>query len=57
VQQSQELHDALEAKGISSQLVLLPGLNHVFIGAKPEQTPGLLDTVFKFLDSTLGMQK
>jgi acetyl esterase/lipase len=57
VQQSQELDDALKAKGVTSQLVLLPGLNHVFIGLKAEQAPGLLDTVFKFLDSTVGMKK
>lgn len=53
-QQSQELNDALKAKGISSQLVLLPELNHVFAGASPEQAQMLLDTVFKFLDATIG---
>lgn len=56
-QQSQELNDAIKAKGAASQLVLLPGLNHIFIGAKPEQALGLLDTVFKFLDSTVGAKK
>lgn len=56
-QQSQELNDALKAKGVPSQLVLLPGLNHVFIGATPEQAPGLLNTVFKFLDLTVGKTK
>lgn len=53
-QQSQELHDALKAKGVSTELMLLPGLNHVFGGASAEQGQMLLDAVFKFLDSTVG---
>ena len=50
--QSQELYDALKAKGVPAQFKLIPGLNHVFGGATADQTKEILKTVFDFLDTT-----
>ncbi len=53
-QQSQLLHDALTAKGVKSELVPVPGLPHVFVGASEAQGRGILDKVFAFIDTTTG---
>jgi acetyl esterase/lipase len=53
-QQSKELHDALQAKGVNSELVLVPGANHIFEGVSKEKTQELLDRVFQFIDKSIG---
>lgn len=50
--QSQELRDALAAKGVPVTFTLLPGLNHIFGGATPLKTQEILHTVFDYLDAT-----
>jgi acetyl esterase/lipase len=52
--QSQILYDALQKAGVKSQLVFIPGANHVFAGATDAQGKQILDQVFAFLDSTTG---
>lgn len=54
--QSQELYDALKAKGVPVQFKLLPGLNHIFGGATPDQSREILKTVFDFLDTTFHVE-
>jgi acetyl esterase/lipase len=53
-QQSKELYDALQAKGVNSELVLVPGANHIFEGVSKEKTQELLDRVFQFIDKRIG---
>lgn len=54
--QSQILYDALRAKGVSAKLEFEPGENHGFAGATPPQGQQILNTVFTFLDTTLGVK-
>ena len=54
--QSQELYDALKAKGVQVQFKLLLGLNHMFGGATADQTKEILQTVYDFLDTTFHVQ-
>ena len=48
--QSKEFYDALKAKGVNAQLVVIPGADHIWIGATPEQKKKILQTTFEFLD-------
>jgi acetyl esterase/lipase len=52
--QSQELLDALTARGVSAQFVRVPGANHGFAGVSAAQGQVLMAMVDKFLDSNLG---
>lgn len=54
--QSEELRDALAAKGVAVTFTRLPGLNHIFVGATPQQRDDILRSVFQFLDRTLQAQ-
>jgi acetyl esterase/lipase len=56
-QQSKELYDALQARGVKSELVLVPSANHIFEGASKEKTQELLDQVFQFIDKNIGRGK
>jgi acetyl esterase/lipase len=56
-QQSKELYDALQTKGIGSELVLVPNANHIFEGASKEKTQELLDQVFQFIDKNIGKRE
>jgi dipeptidyl aminopeptidase/acylaminoacyl peptidase len=38
VEQSQELYDRLQATGVPAQLLLLPDVDHSFIGKTPADT-------------------
>jgi acetyl esterase/lipase len=49
-QQSQALYDALRAKGVKAQLILVPGADHMFMGLPPEQMKAQLQPVFRFID-------
>ncbi len=51
--QSQILYDALLAKGVSAQLIFVPGVNHIFVGATEAQYKDIVDKVFKFFDENL----
>jgi acetyl esterase/lipase len=51
--QSQILYDALLAKGVSAQLIFVPGVNHIFVGATDAQYEDIVDKVFKFFDEKL----
>jgi acetyl esterase/lipase len=53
-QQSQELYDALRAQGVSAQLILVPGADHMFTKLPPEQMQAQLAPVFAFIDTHSG---
>ena len=56
-QQTGEMAEKLKAAGAPVELIVLPGLNHSFIGKTPEQTRDgnlkALDATFHFIDKTL----
>ena len=52
--QSELLHDALQATGIASELVIVPGANHGFVGVSAAAGQPLLDRVFAFIDRATG---
>ena len=58
VQQSQEMYDKLRAAGVPAQLLLIPDVDHSFIGKTPADTQkasrAALDRVFAFIDTTIG---
>lgn len=58
VQQSQEMFERLQAAGAPVQMLLIPDVDHSFIGATPEQTQkasrAALTRVFEFIDQTVG---
>jgi acetyl esterase/lipase len=58
VSQSRAFDQALKAKGIASDLVVIPGVDHSFIGASPEETRKAsllaLTKTFEFIDSLRG---
>jgi dipeptidyl aminopeptidase/acylaminoacyl peptidase len=39
VEQSQEMYDGLQAAGVPAQLLLIPDVDHSFIGKTPASTP------------------
>jgi dipeptidyl aminopeptidase/acylaminoacyl peptidase len=51
--QSQILYDALIANGVPAQLIFVPGVNHIFVGATDAQYKDIVDKVFKFFDEKL----
>lgn len=53
--QSQVLHDALQKAGVKSELVMVPGVDHIFAGATDAQGKEILDKVFAFIDATTGV--
>jgi len=58
VSQSREFARALQAKGIASELIIIPAVDHSFIGASPEATRKAsllaLTKTFEFIDSLRG---
>jgi acetyl esterase/lipase len=58
VQQSQEMYDKLHAAGAPVQLLLIPDVDHSFIGKTPADTEKASRTalarVFDFIDTTIG---
>jgi dipeptidyl aminopeptidase/acylaminoacyl peptidase len=58
MQQSQEMYDRLHAAGAPAQLLLIPDVDHSFIGKTPADTEkasrAALDRVFDFIDTTIG---
>lgn len=58
VAQAQQFHAALQAAGVKSELVLLPGIDHSWIGRTPEATRTAsieaLRRTFDFIDATIG---
>ena len=57
-QQTLEMADRLETAGVRHELIVLPAIDHVFIGKTPEQTreaslQGLAATL-RVIDSTIG---
>jgi dipeptidyl aminopeptidase/acylaminoacyl peptidase len=57
-EQSPEFYEALRAKGAKVELMMLPGIDHSYIGATPEATreaalTGLATTI-EFIDATIG---
>lgn len=61
VDQSVRFHEALRAKGVSSTLKIIEGVDHSFIGATPDQTRSAsieaLSATFDFIDATIGDRK
>ena len=58
VAQSREMYDKLNAAGVQVQLLLVPDVDHSFIGKTPDDTRRAsreaLGKVFEFIDATLG---
>jgi acetyl esterase/lipase len=55
-QQSQDLFNALRAKGVQAKIKIVPGVGHVFMGASKDQAMDILNTVNEFLDETFGVK-
>jgi acetyl esterase/lipase len=53
-QQSQELYDALKARGVEAQLILVPDADHMFFKLSPAQMKAQLTPVFQFIDAHSG---
>jgi dipeptidyl aminopeptidase/acylaminoacyl peptidase len=57
VRQSQGMYDKLQAAGVSAQLLLIPEVDHSFLGKTPEATRAAsrqaLARTFEFIDATL----
>jgi len=53
VGQSQELYQALQARGVKATLVLVPGADHGFAGASDAKKQEIVNTAFDFFDRTL----
>lgn len=51
--QSQLLYDALRAKGVTAELQLIPGADHVFAGLGADKLQSILDATFQFIDKQL----
>jgi acetyl esterase/lipase len=58
VDQSRAFHDALRAQNVSSKLIVIPDVDHSFIGASVSSTKeaslAALSATFAFIDTTLG---
>ena len=58
VQQSRDFYALLRSKGVSAELVEIPGVDHSFIGSTPEATRAAsllaLQKSFEFIDRTIG---
>jgi acetyl esterase/lipase len=54
--QSQMFYDALQKAGVKSELVMVPGVNHIFQGATDAQGKVIFDKVMAFLDATTGVK-
>jgi acetyl esterase/lipase len=56
-QQTLEMADKLKAAGTQPELIVLPGMNHSFIGKTPVQTRDAnlraLEATFRFIDKTM----
>jgi acetyl esterase/lipase len=50
LEQSRMLDKALKAKGVDSELIVVPGANHIFPNMSAEASRNLLDRVGRFLD-------
>ena len=50
---ARDFYAALKAKGVDAQLVVVPGADHIWVGATREQKKQILQTTFEFLDRTL----
>ena len=61
VKQSQLFYDALKAKGVKAELLVIPGADHSFIGKTPETTRAASNQALKktleFIDMILGGKK
>lgn len=57
-QQTLEMAQKLNSAGVKHELIVLPDVNHSFIGKTPEQTRDAnlkaLAATFKFIDQTIG---
>ena len=58
VQQSKSFEAALKGKGVSVELLIIPGVDHSFIGSTHASTQAAslsaLDRTFEFIDKTIG---
>ena len=58
VKQSQIMYDALKAKGVKAELLIIPDVDHSFIGKTPEATHAASNQALKktleFIDAILG---
>lgn len=56
-QQSQELYDALHAKGAQANIILVPDADHMFTKLPEEQMKAQLQPVFAFIEAHSGKPK
>jgi len=54
--QSVMLYDALRKAGVKAELMMVPGVAHVFQGATDETGKAVLDRVYAFLDAVTGVK-
>ena len=58
VNQSQEFYGVLKARGVNAELLIVPDVDHSFIGKTPEITNAASNTALKrtieFIDATIG---
>jgi acetyl esterase/lipase len=54
--QSQILQDALVGAGVKSELVWVPGTDHIFAGATDAKGKEILDKVYAWLDAVTGVK-
>jgi dipeptidyl aminopeptidase/acylaminoacyl peptidase len=58
VQQSRDFYTLLQSKGVSAELIEIPGVDHSFIGPTPEATRAAslkaLQKSFEFIDRVVG---
>ncbi len=56
--QTMEMAEKLKSADVKHELIVLPGVNHSFIGKTPEQTRDAnlmaLEATFRFIDETIG---
>jgi len=61
VEQSRAFHEALRAKGVRSELLVIPDVDHSFVGNSAELTRraslSALQATFRFFDDTLGRRE
>jgi acetyl esterase/lipase len=61
VEQSRAFSDALQSKNVSARLLIIPDVDHSFIGLTPEKTReaslAALSATFAFIDATIGADK
>jgi dipeptidyl aminopeptidase/acylaminoacyl peptidase len=58
--QTPEFYEALRKKGVKAEFMMIPGIDHSYVGATAESTRGAalnaLDRTIQFIDATIDDQ-